>query len=97
MLQVVASGGGTQLQGGCIFLGMRLELLYLLGAFAGTEHQHTGGKRVERSRMTYLHLMMQGMRKQIANMRQRLEARHAIGFVDGYDFSFLKVHKYFLE
>ena len=97
MLQVVASGGSTQLQGGCIFLGMRLELFYLLGAFAGTEHQHTGGKRVERSRMTYLHLMMQGMRKQIANMRQRLEARHAIGFVDGYDFSFLKVHKYFLE
>ena len=71
---------------------MGLQLLYLLGTFARAEHQNAGGKGIERTGMSYLHLKAELLAEQIANVRQGSEARHAIRLVDGYNFSFSEIH-----
>ena len=92
VLLIIAGGGSPKLQGGCIFLGMGLQLLYLLGTFTRAEHQHTRSKGIERTGMSYLHLKTEFLAEQIAHMRQGSEARHAIRLVDGYNFSFSEIH-----
>ena len=92
VLLVVAGGGSTELQGCRIFLGMGLQLLYLLGTLACAEHQYASSKGIERTGMSYLHLKAKLLAEQIAHMRQGSEARHAIRLVDGYNFSFSEIH-----
>ena len=92
MFLIVAGGGSTELQGCCILLGVGLQLFYLLGTFAGTEHQHASGKGIERTGMSYLYLKTELLAEQIANMRQGSETRHAIRLVDGNNFSFSEIH-----
>ena len=92
MFLIVAGGSSTELQGCCILLGVSLQLFYLLGTFAGTEHQHASGKGIERTGMSYLYLKTELLAEQIANMRQGSETRHAIRLVDGYNFSFSEIH-----
>ena len=89
---IVAGGSSTELQGSCILLSMGLQLFYLLGTFTGAEHQHASGKGIERTGMSYLHLEAEFLAEQIANVRQCSKARHAIRLVDGYNFSFSKIH-----
>lgn len=92
VFHIIAGGGSTELQGSCILLGMGLQLFYLLGTFAGTEHQHASSKGIERTGMSYLHLKTELLAEQIANMCQGSETRHAIRLVDGNNFSFSEIH-----
>ena len=71
---------------------MCLQLLNLLGTFTRAEHQHTRSKGIERTGMSYLHLEAEFLAEQIANVCQCSKARHAIRLVDGYNFSFSKIH-----
>ena len=89
---IIAGGGSTELQGSCILLGMGLQLFYLLGTFAGAEHQHASGKGIERTGMSYLHLKTELLAEQIAYMCQGSKTRHAIRLVDGNNFSFSEIH-----
>ena len=55
MLHIVAGRRSTQLQSGCVLLGMQLQALYLFGLLARTEYQYARGQWVQCSGMSYLH------------------------------------------
>ena len=57
MLHVIARRGGSQLQGGRIFLAMQLQPFDLLGSLAGAEDEHPCCQRVERTGMSHLHAL----------------------------------------
>ena len=94
MLHVVAGGGGSQLQGGGIFLGVQLQALYLLGLLARAEYEHTGGQRVEGAGMANLHPAHTYLtRYACAHESQGAERGHAVGLVDVYVFAFCEIHQ----
>ena len=97
VLHVVAGRGGAKLQCGCIFLGMILQSLYLLGFLSCTKYQHSCGQRVERSGMTSLHsLHAFFLRDEITHSRQCPKARHPVRLVEIYVFSFYEIHFFLL-
>ena len=52
VLHIIAGGGGAQLQGGRIFLGVLLQPFNLFGGFPRTEDERTRRQRVEGAGMT---------------------------------------------
>ena len=92
MLQVVAVGSGTKLQGRRILLGVSLELLYLLRATPGTEDEDTRGQRVQGAGMSHLDLLSHMLREQVTDMGQGSEAAHAVGLVDSDNLAFDEIH-----
>lgn len=92
MLQVVAVGSGTKLQGRRILLGVSLELLYLLRATPGTEDEDARGQRVQGAGMSHLDLLPHMLREQVTDMGQGSEAAHAVGLVDSDNLAFDEIH-----
>ena len=97
MLHVIAHCGGSQLQGGGVFLSMCLKLLYALGHLSCTKHKHTGGQRVERSGVSDFHLSPLAFAAKVAHVSQSTEARHLVGLVDGYNFPGCEVYHRLLQ
>ena len=71
---------------------MGLQLLYLLGLLASTQHEHACGKRVKSACVAHLHLAALLLGTEKPDVGQGSEAAHAVGLVDGYYLAFLEVH-----